>query len=101
MWLENQKLSIEIQAIFEMSYHSWGALRIKEELRTLGYKVSKPRVVRIIKSNHLYAVRTCKFKATTASKHKCSILSNLRNQNSKVQLKHQVWVSDIIYIHTK
>ncbi|QMU63281.1 MAG: hypothetical protein GKR88_02640 [Flavobacteriaceae bacterium] len=32
LWLENQKLSIEIHAIFEMSHHSYRSLRIKTEL---------------------------------------------------------------------
>lgn len=36
LWLENQKLAIEIQAIFEASSHSYGSPRIKEELKALG-----------------------------------------------------------------
>lgn len=101
LWLENQKLSIEIQAIFEESFHSYGSPRIQSELETLGYKVSKPRVARIMKANHLYAIRKRKFKATTDSKHNYPISPNLLNQDFKVERKNQVWVSDITYIHTK
>jgi len=101
LWLENQKLSLEIQAIFESSHHSYGSPRIKAELETLGYKVSKPRVARIMKANHLYAIRKRKFKVTTNSKHSYPISPNLLNQNFNVKRKNQVWVSDITYIHTK
>ena len=101
LWLENQKLAIEIQSIFEDSFRSYGSPRIKAELEALGYKVSKPRVARIMKANHLYAIRTRKFKATTDSKHNYPISPNLLNQNFKVERKNQVWVSDITYIHTK
>ncbi|QMU65641.1 MAG: IS3 family transposase [Flavobacteriaceae bacterium] len=101
LWLENQKLSIEIHAIFEMSHHSYRSPRIKTELEALDYNVSKPPVAHIMKANHLHAVRTRKFKATSDSKHNYLISPNLLNQNFKVKRKNQVWVSDITYIHTK
>jgi len=101
LWLENQKLSIEIQAIFEASHHSYGSPRIHSELKTLGYKVSKSRVARIMNANDLQAIRRRKFKVTTNSKHHYPVSPNLLGQNFKVQGKNQVWVSDITYIHTK
>lgn len=101
LWLDNQKLSVEIQAIFEQSHHSYGSPRMQAELKALGYTVSKPRVARIMKANDLYAIRQRKFKVTTDSKHNYPIAPNLLNQNFTVQRKNQVWVSDITYIHTK
>lgn len=100
LWLENQKLSLEIRSIFENSHGSYGSPRIKAELESLGYKVSKPRVAKIMKANHLRAVRKRKFKATTDSKHNYPISPNLLNRNFKVGRINQVWVSDITYIQT-
>ena len=57
LWLENEKLALLIQSIFDDSYQSYGSPRIKEELQALGYKVSKPRVARLMKANQLFARR--------------------------------------------
>lgn len=101
LWLENQHLSAHIKSIFENSFQSYGAPRIQAELKTLGYKVSKPRVVRIMRANYLFARRRRKFKATTDSNHNYPIAANLLNQCFDVYRKNQVWVSDITYIKTK
>ena len=80
LWQENQKLSSLIKDIFENSYQSYGSPRIKAELKALGFKVSKPRVARIMKANYLYAKRKRKFRATTDSNHKYPTAPNLLNQ---------------------
>ena len=69
LWLENQKVTELIKSIFKDSFESYGSPRIKTELETLGYKISKPRVARIMSANYLFAKRKRKFKATTDSKH--------------------------------
>jgi transposase InsO family protein len=81
LWLENQKLSVLIQSIFDDSYGSYGSPRISEELRSMGYKVSRPRVSRLMKANHLFARRKKKFRVTTDSKHNYPVAPNLLNQN--------------------
>lgn len=101
LWLENQKLSVLIQSIFDDSYGSYGSPRISEELRSMGYKVSRPRVSRLMKANHLFARRKKKFRVTTDSKHNYPVAPNLLNQNFRVHRTNQVWVSDITYVHTK
>ena len=101
LWQENQKLSSLIKDIFENSYQSYGSPRIKAELKALGFKVSKPRVARIMKANYLYAKRKRKFRATTDSNHKYPTAPNLLNQCFNVARVNQVWVSDITYVQTK
>jgi transposase InsO family protein len=101
LWLENQKLGVLIKSIFETSYKSYGAPRIKSELEAMGYKVSKPRVARMMRANYLFAKRRRKFKATTDSSHNYPIAPNLLNQCFDVDRENQVWVSDITYIRTK
>lgn len=101
LWLENQKVTTLIKSIFKNSFESYGSPRIKTELETLGYKISKPRVARIMSANYLFAKRKRKFKATTDSKHNYPIAPNLLNQCFEVNRQNQVWVSDITYIKTK
>ena len=100
LWNENQKLSTLITYIFEQSYQSYGAPRIKAELKAMGFKVSRSRVARIMKANCLYAKRKRKFKATTESNNNYPIAPNLLDQCFKVDRANQVWVSDITYIQT-
>lgn len=101
LWLENQKISELIRSIFKESSQTYGSPRITMELEALGYKISKPRVARIMKANYLFAIQKRKFKATTNSNHNYPIAPNLLNQNFKVGRPNQVWVSDITYIRTK
>ena len=101
LWLYNQKLSASITTIFNDSFDSYGAPRVKVALEKLGHFISKPRVARIMRANGLFARRTRKFKATTNSNHKYPVAANILNQNFEVSRKNQVWVSDITYIETK
>lgn len=55
LWLENQKIGSLIKSIFKDSFQTYGAPRITTELEVLGYKVSRPRVARIMRANYLYA----------------------------------------------
>jgi len=100
-WLENQKLSMHINKIFNDSYQSYGSPRIKAELEKLGYHVSRPRVARIMKTNYLVARRHRKFKFTTDSNHNYPIAPNILNQQFTVDRINQVWVSDMTYVLTK
>lgn len=101
LWLENQKINTLIKSIFKDSFQSYGSPRIQSELKSLGYKVSRPRVARIMHANYLFAKRKHKFKATTESRHQYPIAPNLLNQCFEVDRENQVWVSDITYIKTK
>tara|TARA_B110000902_G_scaffold74219_1_gene87683 strand:+ start:324 stop:701 length:378 start_codon:yes stop_codon:yes gene_type:complete len=101
LWLENEQLLVDIQKVFEKSYQSYGSPRIREDLRVLGYKVSKSRVARIMRANNLFAKRKRKFKATTDSKHNYPVAPNLLKQDFTVSRRNEVWVSDMTYIHTK
>lgn len=101
LWLYNQELSELITTIFNDSYESYGAPRIKVVLESLGHYVSKPRVARLMRANNLFARRKRKFINTTDSKHNYPLAPNILNRNFKTTRVNQVWVSDITYIQTK
>ncbi len=100
-WYENEAISFAIRDIFKDSFGSYGAPRIKEELSKKGYRVSRPRVARIMRANNLFARRKRRFKITTDSEHNYPVARNILNQNFTVFRKNPAWVSDITYIETK
>ncbi|MFT5736171.1 MAG: transposase InsO family protein [Maribacter sp.] len=100
-WLENQAISIAIHTIFIDSFESYGAPRIKVALLKYGYRVSRPRVARLMRANKLFARRRRKFIFTTDSNHSYPVAPNILNQDFTVDRENQVWVSDITYIQTK
>ncbi len=100
-WPENETLTAAIRDIFEDSFWSYGASRIKAELSKKGHHVSKPRVARIRRANNLFARRKRKFKITTDSKHNYPIAPNILDRDFTVSGENQVWVSEITYIKTK
>lgn len=100
-WSENETLTTAIRDVFEDSFESYGAPRVREELLKKGYRVSRPRVARIMRANNLFARRKRKFRATTDSKHDYPIAPNILDQDFAVSRGNQVWVSDITYIKTR
>lgn len=91
---------MKIKEIFEASFGSYGSPRIAQELRTLGYVVSRQRTARIMKTARIRARRKRKFKSTTDSRHNYPIVPNILNREFTVTRPGQVWVSDITYIRT-
>jgi len=98
---ENRRILFEIRRIHELSKASYGAPRITKELNKLGYKVSRPRVARIMKQNGIRSVHAKKFKVTTNSNHDYPIMENLLDRNFITAEKAHVWVSDITYVRTR
>ena len=99
--LENESIASAIHDIFKDSAESYGAPRIRVELLKKGYRVSRPRVARIMKAHNLFARRKRRFKLTTDSNHNYPIAPNMLEQDFKVSRQNEVWVSDITYIETK
>jgi putative transposase len=98
---DNRRLISEIRRIHALSRASYGSPRITAELHKLGYKVSRPRVARLMKQNYIKSVHAKKFKVTTNSKHKYPIMENWLARNFVVPEKARVWVSDITYVRTR
>lgn len=100
-WLANEHITFFIQKIFEASYKSYGAPRIKKELEKYRYFISRRRISKLMKLLGLQVRRSYKFRVLTDSNHKYPVASNLLNQNFNVDRENQVWVSDMTYISTK
>lgn len=97
---ENRMLLSEILRIHEQSKASYGSPRMAEELKKRGFKVSRPRVARLMKQSGIKAVHAKKFVVTTDSKHTYPIVENKLDRKFSAENTGQVWVSDITYIRT-
>ena len=94
---EEMEVRNAIQEIALAHRRRYGYRRIKVELRKRGMTVNHKRVVRLMRSDNLLALRRRKFVVTTDSRHDLSIFFNLAAQ-TEVTGPNQVWVADITYI---
>ncbi len=93
-------ITSEIYRIYHSSRGVYGSPRISKELATIGIKVCRSFVAKIMQEHHLRSITKLKFKKTTVSSPKYAIVENFLNQNFKVGKENEVWVSDITYIQT-
>ena len=88
--------------VYKDSKGRYGSPKITEELRDRGWKVSRPRVARIMRSEGIQSITCKKFRgATTGSKHNLPIAENHLTRDFNAQMPGQKWVSDITYIPTR
>ena len=78
---ENQKLLELIRDIHESSHGIYGSPRIHAELRSMGIKCNKKRVIRIMKNNGIYAKTWKKYKITTKVNQKAIYSPNIIKQD--------------------
>lgn len=93
-------ITLEICRIYHSSQGTYGSPRIAKELTSIGIKVCRSFVGKIMQEHHLRSVSKLKFKKTTISSPKHPVAENSLNQNFKVTRQNEVWVSDITYIRT-
>ena len=98
---ENRMLLFQIGRIHQQCGATYGSPRMTAELRAQGFKVSRPRVARLMRQKGIRAVHAKKFVVTTDSKHKFPVSPNLLDRNFSACAKAETWVSDITYIRTK
>lgn len=100
--IETRMIKKEIKSIYQASKGRYGSPKITMELKSMGFKVSRPRVARIMRSEGFKSIIQKKYKvSTTDSKHNYPVSENHLKRNFKPQVIGQTWVSDITYIHTK
>lgn len=97
---ENRMLLSEIHRICERSKSTYGSPRITEELKAKGFKVSRPRVARLMRKHGIKAVSKKRFIVTTDSKHQYPVVDNVLDRDFKATATAQKWVSDITYLKT-
>jgi transposase InsO family protein len=97
---EDQELTELIKRIFEDNYGRYGSPRVWEELKSLGLKVSRKRVERLMREQKLWARRRQKYVKTTDSSHGLVVADNILNRDFRAANPGEKWVSDITYLRT-
>jgi transposase InsO family protein len=99
--LENQFLLETIRRIHHLSRGLYGSPKIYQELRKLGLRYNRKRIVRIMRINGISAKTKRKYKRTTDSNHVYPVAENILGQDFSSTVLNKIWVSDITYIWTK
>lgn len=80
-----------------LDWPAYGSRRMKRELKTLGWKVNRKRVQRLMREDNLLCVAKRKFVVTTDSAHPLPVYPNLP-PSMEVKGINQLWIADITYI---
>jgi putative transposase len=93
-------LQTTIQEIVLAHHRRYGYRRVMAELHRRGMVVNHKRVLRMMRSDNLLAVRFRKFVLTTDSRHDCQVYVNLAARMTLTGV-NQLWVADITYIRLR
>ena len=96
----DQKLLKRIRTIHERSKGTYGAPRIHAELAEAGVHVSRKRVARLMRSEHLRGVSRRKAPRTTQRKPGAHPAPDLVKRNFTAAGPDRLWVADVTYIPT-
>lgn len=98
--VENERLKAAIKRVFFEYRCTYGARRIRRILLAEGEKISRRRVIKLMKAQDLVCKTKKKFKVTTQSNHSLPISPNLLGRNFNAEQPNEKWVGDITYIDT-
>ncbi len=92
--LENQILAAKIKDIFMENRCTYGTRRIRRAMLNRGINISRRRVGKLMKEQHLVCKTTRKFKMTTDSNHQLPISPNVlqRDFTAYAALTHQLQI---------
>ena len=96
----DSELLRNIQKIHIDSRKTYGSPRIHAKLKKNGYTCSRKKVERLMRGAGIRSKIKRKFKATTNSKHKLPIATNILNREFSSVKKDQKLCADITYIWT-
>lgn len=99
--IENERLIKRIREIFYDRHQIYGSPRITRELQDEGIEISRQRVARLMRNNHLRSKMKRKFVHTTQSRHNLPTCPHVLDRQFEPGQMGRAWVSDITYIHTQ
>ena len=98
--VEDQKLGLEVAAIFQENRGRYGSPRVHRELRARGQRLGRKRVARLMRTAQLRAREPRRFRCTTNSRHGMAIKGNLLARQFTVPAPNTSWATDITYLWT-
>jgi putative transposase len=90
----DRQLRVLVRASFEASKHRYGSPRIHEDLLEQAERVSRKRVIRLMREDGLKARARTRFKCTTMSDHGQPVAANLLDRQFTAAAPNRRWVGD-------
>jgi len=91
---DDRRLRVLVRASFEESRHRYGSPRVHEDLIDLHERVSRKRVVRLMREDGLKARQRRRYKHTTMSEHDQPVADNVLDRQFEAARPNQRWVGD-------
>ena len=96
---KDMELMPVVRKIFCRHKRRYGARRIVQELRDMGYECGERRVSKLLKTQGLKAIQPKSFTPkTTESRHTLGYSPNLLLELEEPERANQLWVGDITYV---
>jgi len=93
---EHKELSLHIREVYEESKGCYGSPRVTAELQAKGFRVSRPRVARVMRKIGLKSIVRKKYRVqTTDSNHTYQVSDNKLNKDFTAERLGEKWVSDL------
>jgi putative transposase len=96
----DDRLGLEIAAIYAESRPRYGSPRVHAELADRGCRTSRKRVARLMRARGLAARRRRRCRVTTHSRHPFPLAPNVLARQFDRPQPDRAWVTDITYIPT-
>ena len=96
----DQRLAVEIAAVFKRSRETYGSPRVRIELVSGGLRVGRNRIARIMHDSSLFARKKRSFKCTTDSRTTKRIAPNVLARSFTAAAPNRKWVTDVKAIRT-
>jgi putative transposase len=93
-------LRTAIQEIVLAHHRRYGYRRVTAELHRRGMVANHKRVLRMLRTDNLLAMRFRKYVLTTDSRHNCQVYVNLARRMTLTGI-NQLWVADLTYIRLR
>lgn len=97
----NQRLVTKIRCYHEASRRTYGSPRIQRDLIADGEVVSRQRVARLMRAEHIQSKMAKRFVVTTNSKKTTVAAPDRLKRQFSTKDKNQAWVSDTTFIRTR
>lgn len=97
----NRRLVSQIRCFYKASRSTYGSPRIHKDLVANGEMVSRQRVARLMRAEHIQSKMAKQFVITTHSKNTTSPAPDRLQRNFRTNHKNQAWVSDTTFVRTR
>lgn len=97
---EDRRLAVLTRAAHELGRRVYGSPRVHRELLAQGERISRKRVIRLMRQQGLRGKTRRRFVRTTDSQHALPVAPNLLDRNFQASAPNQRWAGDITYLRT-